>query len=795
MNINAVINRLEIGLFRHRTWVLILFVFMSVFLLFQASKIQLDASFTKNIPLNHSYMKTYLQHRENFGGANNILISVCDKNSDIFNENFFSALKGVHDQLFFIPGVNRIQVKSLFSPSTRFVEIVEDGFAGGPVIPANFQPTEQGLSIVKGNIEKAGIVGSIVSDDYSCAMVKASLMEIDPKTGEKLNTIAIAQQLEKDIRQGFEKDAISIHIIGFAKMVGDVAEGAKGVVVFFALAIAITAVMVYFFCHSVLLTLLPIACSLIAVIWQMGMLSTLGFGLDPMSILIPFLVFAIGVSHGVQMINAVGKWAELGYNAKEAAQLSFKALLVPGGIALLSDTVGFLTLLAIDIGIIRELAITASLGVAMIILTNLILLPILMSFMTTKSINSKKSKNIDKKNKLDINQAPFHQHTKGKPSIWQYMAIFSHRGPASVILLLTAILYLIGYQQSQALKIGELHAGAPALHETSRYNQDTFLITDKYEISVDYMSVIVETTADACTDYDNMNVIDRFQWQMENVEGVQSAVSLASIAKSVNAGYNEGNPKWRVLSRNQQSLVQSIARVPSSSGLLNNNCSAMPVILFLKDHKAETIDRVVSKIKSISQQLNSDEMQFKLASGPVGVMAATNEAVEEAQLPMMLYVYGAVIVLCLISFRSVRATISVVLPLYVVSTLAQWLMTALDIGLTVSTLPVIALGVGIGVDYGIYILSTMSDKLNQGETVSQAYLAALEERGSAVLLTGVTLAIGVSTWFFSDLKFQVDMGILLTFMFLVNMLAAVIVLPAIASFLWSKPLVVKNKSK
>lgn len=795
MNINAVINRLEIGLFRHRAWVLILFVFMSVFLLFQASKIQLDASFTKNIPLNHSYMKTYLQHRENFGGANNILISVCDKNSDIFNENFFSALKGVHDQLFFIPGVNRIQVKSLFSPSTRFVEIVEDGFAGGPVIPANFQPTEQGLSIVKGNIEKAGIVGSIVSDDYSCAMVKASLMETDPKTGEKLNTIAIAQQLEKDIRQGFEKDDISIHIIGFAKMVGDVAEGAKGVVVFFALAIAITAVMVYFFCHSALLTLLPIACSLIAVIWQMGMLSTLGFGLDPMSILIPFLVFAIGVSHGVQMINAVGKWAELGYNAKEAAQLSFRALLIPGGIALLSDTVGFLTLLAIDIGIIRELAITASLGVAMIILTNLILLPILMSFMTTKSINNKKAKKLEKEDKLDINQASYHQQNKGKKSIWQYMAIFSHRGPASIILLLTAILYIIGYQQSQALKIGELHAGAPALHETSRYNQDTFLITDKYEISVDYMSVIVETNADACTDYDNMNVIDRFQWQMENVEGVQSAVSLASIAKSVNAGYNEGNPKWRVLSRNQQSLVQSIARVPSSSGLLNNNCSAMPVILFLKDHKAETIDRVVSKIKSISQQLNSDKMQFKLASGPVGVMAATNEAVEEAQLPMMLYVYGAVIVLCLISFRSIRATISVVLPLYVVSTLAQWLMTALDIGLTVSTLPVIALGVGIGVDYGIYILSTMSDKLNQGETVAQAYLAALEERGSAVLLTGVTLAIGVSTWFFSDLKFQVDMGILLTFMFLVNMLAAVIVLPAIASFLWSKPLVVKNKSK
>ncbi len=762
-------NRLEIGLFRHKFFVLMLFVLASFFLIFQATKIKLDASFTKNIPLNHSYMKTYLKHSENFGGANNILISVCNSDSDIFTADFFDALKGVHDKLFFIPGVNRIQVKSLFSPSTRFVEVVEDGFAGGPVIPANFQADEQGLAVVKANIEKAGIVGSIVSDDYSCAMVKASLLEFNPDTGEKLDTLKMAEQLEQEVRAEFEHDNISVHIIGFAKMVGDVAEGAKGVVVFFAIAIAITAVMVFFFCHSVSLTLLPIVCSLVAVVWQMGMLSTLGFGLDPMSILVPFLVFAIGVSHGVQMINSVVKKVHLGQSSQAAAQASFRALLIPGGIALLSDTVGFLTLLSIDIGIIRELAITASLGVAMIILTNLILLPLLVSYLT---ITPK-----DRKNEAG--------NIGEESAVWRVMASFATKGPATVILILTVLLYGLGLFNSQDLKIGELHAGAPALHESSRYNQDTFLITNKYAISVDYMSVIIETTPDACTYYDTMNIIDRFQWRMENVTGVQSTVSLASISKLVNAGYNEGNPNWRVIPRNQQTLVQSIARIPSSSGLLNSDCSAMPVILFLKDHKAETINRVIKEVKIAAQELGSKQIQFKLASGPVGVMAATNEAVAEAQLPMMIYVYGAVIILCLLSFRSVRATVVVVLPLYVVSTLAQWLMTALDIGLTVSTLPVIALGVGIGVDYGIYILSTMSTKLKEGANVHDAYLAALKERGSAVLITGITLAIGVSTWFFSDLKFQVDMGVLLTFMFLVNMLAAIIVLPALSAFLWS----------
>jgi predicted RND superfamily exporter protein len=758
-------NRIEVGLFRHKILVLMLFIITSAFFLFQATQIRLDASFTKNIPLNHSYMKTYLKHRANFGGANNILISVCDSNGDIFNADFFNALKGVHDKLFFIPGVDRIQVKSLFSPNTRFVEVVEDGFAGGPVIPADFQPSEAGLAVVKSNIEKAGIVGSIVADDYSCAMVKAALLEFNPDTGEKLDTLEIAEKLEQEVRQEFEHNNISVHIIGFAKMVGDVAEGAKGVVLFFALAIAITAVMVYIFSHSIRLTILPILCSLVAVVWQMGMLSSLGFGLDPMSILIPFLVFAIGVSHGVQMINSVVKKVASGLTPAAAAQASFRALLIPGGVALLSDTVGFLTLLSIDIGIIKELAITASIGVAMIILTNLILLPVLLSFTNIK-VNAK------------VGQL------SEQSAVWSFMAGFASKGPARVILFFTAILFVVGFYKGQGLKIGELHAGAPALHESSRYNQDTFLITDRYAISVDYMSVIIETSANACTYYDTMSTIDRFQWQMENIPGVQSAVSLSSISKIVNAGYNEGNPKWRIIPRNQQTLVQSIARVPSSSGLLNSDCSVMPVILFLEDHKADTINTVIEAVKATAEKLGSEHVQFKLASGPVGVMAATNEAVEAAQLPMMLYVYGAVIALCLISFRSVRATLVVVLPLYVVSTLAQWLMTALDIGLTVSTLPVIALGVGIGVDYGIYILSTMSIKLKEGLNVHDAYLEALKERGSAVLITGLTLAIGVSTWFFSDLKFQVDMGILLTFMFLVNMLAAIIVLPALSAFLW-----------
>lgn len=768
---NGFIDLCDKVIFRHRLVVIFLFVIITVFLGYKSSQLQLDAGFTKNIPLNHEYMLNYMKHRKDFGGANSILVSVCDKNGNIFNQTFFDTLKDVHDELFFINGVDRSLVKSLFSSSTRFTEIIEGGFAGGPVIPANFNSSNpKALKLVSENISKAGIIGRQVSDDFQCAMVTAQLLDLDPNTGEPLSTLVIAADLEKQLRAKYENDATSIHIIGFAKMIGDVANGAKDVVLFFAIALAITAVMVFFFSKSLMLTVLPLLCSVVAVIWQMGLLTLLGFGLDPMSILVPFLVFAIGVSHGVQMINATSKRVVEGSNGKVAARFAFKSLLIPGGIALLSDTVGFMTLLVIDIGIIRELAITASMGVAVIILTNLLLLPVLMSFVrfSDKYI----AKFAGKENRSD--------------KFWNTIAHCSSPKVAYTILAVTAVLFVLGWMQSKQMKIGDLHAGAPALHQESRYNQDTFLITDKYAISVDYISILVEASPEACTSYEVMQSIDELQWKMENVPGVQSAVSLASLAKRVNAGYNEGNPKWQALPRNQQTMVQAISRIPTSSGLLNGDCSVMPVILFVEDHKAETIKRVVDAVKEFRTEYETDELKFKLASGPVGVMAATNEAVEAAQHPMMIYVFGAVIILCLISFRSLRATLSVVIPLYVVSVLAQALMTYLQIGLTVSTLPVIALGVGIGVDYGIYILSTMNAKIKSGMPCRDAYFDALKERGSAVLFTGVTLAVGVSTWVFSTLKFQMDMGILLTFMFLVNMIGAIVVLPALASVFWYK---------
>jgi predicted RND superfamily exporter protein len=684
----------------------------------------------------------------------------------MFSAEFFNALKQATDEVFFLDGVDRSRVSSLFTPNVRFTEVVEDGIAGGNVVPADFQPTAEGLDQVRKNILKSSIVGRLVANDFSAAIISAELIEFDPQTGEKVDVIEVGHQLEA-LRDKIENDQIEVNIIGYAKVISDIADGAKRVVLFFVFAFFISGLLVYLFTRSHRVTAMALICSLIAVVWQLGLLTYLGFGIDPMGILVPFLIFAIAVSHGVQMITANRAAVFNGDDGLTAARSSFRSLLVPGGVALISDTIGFITIMLIDIEVIQQMAITASLGVATIIFTNLMLLPILLSYIGfPKDYQQRLRDSIEKMDRF-----------------WMRVSKTAKPWPAAALIIFATGLMIFGAMRGSEIKIGDLHQGVPELRPTSRYNIDSKTITEHFSIGVDMLNVIVETVDDGCIDYEVMENIDNFSWQMTNTTGVQSVIGLPGIAKVINAGWSEGALKWRVLPRNRQVLVEAVQYIPTSSGLLNSDCSVMPVMIFTADHKAETISHVVDTIKSYQAENGTDKVKFRLATGNVGVMAATNEEVSAAQFPILIYVFSAIIILCLLTFRSLRATLAITLPLGLVSLLAYALMTQLEIGLKVSTLPVVALGVGVGVDYGIYIYSRFQSHLNEGMTIYQAYHETLKVTGSGVLVTGITLAIGTATWIFSPLQFQADMGILLTFMFLLNMLGALLLLPALASWL------------
>ena len=759
------IDRLVFG---RRLLTLAVFVVVTVALAWLATGLRVDAGFTKLLPVEHDYMQTFLEYRDEFGSADRVAVAVMARDGNMFTPEFFALLRRVTDAVFFLPGVDRTQVYSILTPNVRFIEVIEDGLMSGDVLPGDFEPTDESLAQVRENVIKAGVVGRLVANDFSGALVSAKLQEFDPNTGEKLDYLNVAAELERIRAEASGDDAIAdLHVIGFAKVVGDIAAGAVRVVLFFVITFAITALFVYVYAGSLRFTAMLLACALIAMVWQLGALVGIGFGIDPISILVPFLVFAIGVSHGVQMVSAVRAEAIGGAPPLTAARNSLRRLLLPGAVALASDTVGFVTISLIAVPVIQEIAIAASLGVAAIILTNLGLLPVLLSYVT---VNARQR------------EAALERDRRLAP-LWGRFAGVARRGPALVTIGLAAVLMIVGASYAPMVRIGDQHHGVPELRPASTYNLDTAAIVERFEIGVDVFTVIAETKSEGCIDYEVMNTLDRFEWHMRNVEGVQSVAALSGAVRKVASGLKEGSFKWRTVPRDPYVLAQTGTYVPTGSGLLNADCSAMPVMVYTSDHKAVTIERIVGAVKAFNAANPNEDILFRLASGNVGVMAAVNEEVSASQFPILGYVYAAVIILCLIFFRSLAATVCIVVPLAAVSLLAYALMAALEIGLKVSTLPVVALGIGIGVDYGIYIYGQLRLHLAEGLDFATAYVRTLATAGAAVVLTGLTLAAGVATWIVAPLKLQADMGTVLTFMFLVNMIGAIVLLPSLGAWL------------
>lgn len=763
---------LERLIFTHRPFVIITCLLVTIFLAYSATKVRPSTSFEKMIPLQHPFIQNMLEHRNDLANlGNTVRISVEAVNGDIFTKEYMETLQKIHDEVFYIPGVDRSGMKSLWSPSVRWTEVTEEGFAGGEVIPQTYDGSPKALDLLRNNVLKSGQIGRLVANNFKSSIIDVPLLEVypDPKDQGKLMKLDYRQfshELEEKIRDKYQlqNPNVKIHIVGFAKKVGDLIDGLLMVVGFFGICFVITLVLLLWFTKCVRSTIAVLSTTLVAVIWQLGLLHIIGFGLDPYSMLVPFLIFAIGISHGVQKINGIALQSSDAETPLLAARRTFRQLFLPGMIAILADAVGFITLLVIDIGVIRELAIGASIGVAVIVFTNLILLPVAISYIGI-------SKKAVQRSKEDaVRDHPF----------WRALSNFASPSVAPVSVVIALAMFAGGMWQGHHLKIGDLDQGAPELRPDSRYNLDNDFIIRNYSTSSDVLVVMVESGSEGCSTHKTMAAIDELAWRLENTEGVQSAISLVTVSKQMIKGMNEGNLKWESLSRNQDVLNNSISR---AEGLFNSNCSLAPLLVFLNDHKAETLDRAVAVVQDFAKVNDQEGLKFKLAAGNAGIEAATNEVIKHSELTILILVYICVAVMCLITFRSFAATLCIVLPLILTSVLGNALMATLGIGVKVATLPVIALGVGIGVDYGIYIYTRLESFLRQGLSLQEAYYETLKSTGKAVLFTGLCLAIGVATWIFSAIKFQADMGLMLTFMLLWNMFGALWLLPALARFL------------
>ncbi len=810
-------------------WILgVAFMLVTIGLGYSLKDLRFDTSFTKFIPQNHPHMAAFLKNFDTFSGANRLMVNVRWKGEgDIFNPEYMKVLSHVTDDVFYLDdqGVNRASVTSLFTPNVFYVEVTEHGFQGEVVIPSNFDADSQdAMDQVRANVQRSGRIGTLVANNIKGSMVQAELMS-KTSEGNEIDYLKLADSLEK-MREKYEGENpnIAIEMVGFTNIVGAVATGIGGengtkmsllandpnlskadkikeslklfgeglinpiklgVIGFFITAFLITTILLWAYSRSLKLTMLALLVAMLPVMWLLGILPLLGMGVDPMSILVPFLIFSIGVSHAVQMTNAWKHEIALGRTSKMASENAFRMLAIPGTLALLMNALGFAVIMFIKIPVVRELGITACLGVSLMIVTNKAILPIALSHLKLEKVardgNPKK---------------------EGRHPLWWWVSGFADRKLATVALVGAGLLLAFGTYNARHLLTGDIGSGAPELHANSRYNIDNDSIVSNYSIGMDVLSVYLNTnvpeqdgmTADACLNWNVMNAVDQFDLHMRHVDGVQSVLTTAWIAKIALAANNEGNPRWSNLPRDERALATGVKVSVPDMGMNNENCETLNMMVFLKDHQADTLKHVMGEAEKFIADYNKRNpelvdpknglLRFELAGGNAGVAAATNEAVEQDEKNMLGYLFITIIVLCFLTFRSWKAVLCIMVPLIIVSIMCNGLMAVMGIGLKVATLPVVALGVGVGVDYGIYLFERIQHEMNEnGSDLRAAIYESMRQRGTAAVFTAVTMTIGVATWAFSALKFQADMGILLAFMFLVNVLGAIFLLPAMAYWL------------
>ncbi|WP_078201205.1 efflux RND transporter permease subunit [Cupriavidus necator] len=756
---------LEQWLFSHRVVTVLALLALTLVMGVFAAKLRMDAGFEKQTPTTHEYTRTFKQYERSLFGANRLTVVVRARHGAIWTAAGLKRLYDVTQAVVYLPYVDRLGAQSLWTPNSFVNEITDEGFQARPVIPGTVTAgdlTPETIERIRQSASEGGYTGSLVSRDQTAAMITADLNEVDA-SGKKLDYVAYNQILEKQIRERFADKDFDIEIIGFAKQIGDIADGAMSVLGFCAISLLLTALAVYWYCASWRFTLLTIACSLTSLVWQFGTLRLLGYGLDPLGILVPFLVFAIGVSHGVQQINFIIRELANGRTALEVSRMSFTGLLTPGILALFTALVSFVTLLLIPIPMIRELAITASIGVGYKIITNLVMLPLVASWCSFPSSYAEKV-----------------LRNRARRARWlQPLTRLANTRSAFAVVLLAAALFATAVYESQGRVVGTLQAGAPELRADSRFNQDAVSIANGFDIGLDWLSVVVAAPPNSCYNAAVGEYNDSLVYHLQNVRGVVSVASYSSMLRSYNAGYNEGNPKMSVVPTdpvNYGALTTEIARI---RGYVNGDCSMSAVHLYLSDHKATTINRVIHAVKAFAASHPEPGIQIRLAAGNAGILAAVNDEVERSELPMLLYVYAAIVILVFVVYRDFRAVLACCLPLTLGTYIGYWFMKEFEIGLTVATLPVMVLATGIGVDYAFYIYNRLSYHLGHGSSVQDAVKSSVMEVGVATIFTAITLAIGVATWSFASLKFQADMGKLLAFMFIVNLIMAMTVLPAL----------------
>ncbi len=755
--------------------ILIIIALFTVFMGYETYRLNIQTLFRDLIPHNHPFVINHLKYQKQFGGANQVTVQIKVSNGTIFNIQTLKKIWDLNEDCQFLPCVDKYKVISLAAKKVKNVKVTDWGIKA-PRLMETVPDCQAKIDYLEDAVVKNDMVyGGLVSLDKKAAIVIADFFE------EDIDYLKIFNALQ-DLKKKYQDDNHTVSMAGFPLVYGYVTRYLGQTFNIMTVILAVVAVFLFFSTRTWRGTILPIISGVLCGLWGTGIMSLAGFNLDPLVIVLPFIILLMAIRHSVQVIKRFNElYFEDGSPAKGdkrlASILSIKELLTPAFSGIITDAAGIFLVAIAPIAMLRKVSITATVWIMLTLFIALVLNPILLSI-------NKKPKARRKTDVLDYFMA------------WTGRVVVSPRVKYVFVIFWCAMLAGGVFYSKGRLMIGETRPGTSILWPDDQYNIDVAEMDKHFPGMLNPMAIYFKGKEfESLKEPESLYRVASFQKHMETSPYVTKTHSIIDLIRRVSMTFHEDHPKWEVLPETKVDMGQMLlvltyggAEPGDFDRYFDWSYKDSNFIIYVIDQTGDTIRKVVEKAREYQGKINEKMTtgEFILAGGPMGVLAATDEALSKASMLILESILGFIFIVTLITYRSVLAGIIVVFPLVISNYIVYSYMNYNLLGLTVATVPVCAIGLGLGVDFIYYILSRIKDDYAAFGDFDKSVQNTLSTTGRAVFILGMTLCIGVMAWRFSNLMFQAQMGFLIGFVLILNLLNSIFLIPSLIAVLKPK---------
>lgn len=760
---HSLIQRYLSFLLRHRVGVCLGILLGTLFFGYNAFRLRIHTDFFDLYPPAHPYIKLYHEYRHLMGTANVLHIVLEVEQGSIYTREALHKIDALTRALMDSHGVNPFQVVSLTHPSVRNITISASGITALPIVrrvPTSDQELQDIREKVYANV---GVRGVYTSFDDKAALITAGLWEEGTDFSYLWRRVGEFLQVYQDANT-------RLYVSGYPMLYAWVQHYAPTILLIIALTIVTIALLLAFYFRTIIGVLIPLFSGFLSALWALGFAGFCGFHLDPLVLVVFVLITARALSHSVQSMERYHEeYARLG-DKQAAIMSSYISLFDPAFVSITADTLALLTLALARIPVIQNLAFVASFWILTITVSVITLHPVLLTFIPPPFRDPKAGKRLSDRFYTYMSQT----------LVWLSQAERRYLSVAVLILSLTVGLYL-----SSQLQVGTLSIGEALMYPTHPYTIAARKVTEKF-IGASQMVVIVEGKVEQALKKEAvLRAIEEFQAHMKQY-GATGSESATSLIKRVFRLLHEGDPNWEILPTRQHDIDTSFFLMSGSPELVRlmiDHYRNTSITVYYREASNATAKHALAVAKEFMATHPQEAVTFRLAGGLIGILAAVQEEVENAYHVNLFLVLLSVFLLSALTYRSIVGALIVMLPSIIAQPLTEAMMYLLHIDMNVNSLPVAAVGIGIGIDYGYYVLSRIVEEYGKCSDFDVANERTLLTTGRAIFFTGTTLVASVVLWVFFPMKFQAEMAFLLTLILVFHVVGALIFIPAAMSLL------------